>query len=523
VIPDIIDGKYRVICEVGSGGMAHVYRAINMSSRKVVAVKMLKEEYLNDQEFLRRFEREAKASLALSHENIVRAFGVGDDNGIPYIVLEYVEGKTLKDLIRESPGGHLSVQQSIGICSQILDALSYAHAHGIIHRDVKPQNVIVTNRGRAKLADFGIAREVTASTVTFAGKNVIGSVHYISPEQAKGLPATEESDIYSAGISLYEMLTGTVPFIGDTTVATALMHLSAKPTPPQELNPAVPSALNDIVLRAIDKDPDMRYSSAKLMRSDLIRSLSHPNGTFARDRESKETKTPGRRMSLSVYAWISISVFTPILVIFLAYLGFVNHWCSPKEEADSAVVLPELSSQATMASVTVTALPSASPTGKRMPTVMGQRLDDALRSLHDVGFTDIYVSMDYAENDPRTGTIVQQSQPANTVPNTEEPVYITLLLEKRGKYKADIAFMLDIPENDSRVQIVYRTSSTDNIDYSVVLYDVVRTKETMVSISATVYSNDPATRTLYLLVNGTEALTPDGVPRTQDVKFSLSE
>ena len=493
--------------------MAHVYRAINMSSRKVVAVKMLKEEYLNDQEFLRRFEREAKASLALSHENIVRAFGVGDDNGVPYIVLEYVEGKTLKDLILESPGGHLSVQQSIGICSQILDALSYAHAHGIIHRDVKPQNVIVTNRGRAKLADFGIAREVTASTVTFAGKNVIGSVHYISPEQAKGLPATEESDIYSVGISLYEMLTGTVPFIGDTTVSTALMHLSTKPEPPRDLNPHIPPALNDIVLRAIEKEPEMRYSSSKLMRSDLIRSLSHPNGTFARDRESKETKAPGRRMSLSVYAWISISVFTPILVIFLAYLGFVNHWCSGKDADENMAFPPVVSPEATVANVTVTSLPEATPVEKRMPTVMGQRLDDALRSLHEVGFTDIYVSIEYAENDPRAGSIIQQSQPANTVPNTEEPIYITLLLEKRGKYKADVAFMLDITDNDSRVQIVYRTSNTENIDYSLVLYDTVRTKETLVSISATVYSNDPATRTLYLLVNGKEE-------RTQDVKFS---
>jgi serine/threonine protein kinase len=513
VIPDIIDGKYRVICEVGSGGMAHVYRAINMSSRKVVAVKMLKEEYLNDQEFLRRFEREAKASLALSHENIVRAFGVGDDNGVPYIVLEYVEGKTLKELIQESPGGHLSIQQSIGICSQILDALSYAHAHGIIHRDVKPQNVIVTSRGRAKLADFGIAREVTASTVTFAGKNVIGSVHYISPEQAKGLPATQESDIYSAGISLYEMLTGTVPFIGDTTVATALMHLSAKPVPPRELNPAVPPALNDIVLRAIEKEPDMRYASAKLMRSDLIRSLSHPNGTFARDRESKESKTPGRRMSLSVYAWISISVFTPILVIFLAYLGYVNHWCAGKEATDGEAVLPAASASASVASVTVTAQPEQTTAYQTTPLVTGLRLDDALKALHDVGFTDIYVSTDYAVDDPRTGSIIQQSQPANTAPKVEDPIYLTLLLEKRGKYKADVAFMLDIPENDSRVQIVYRTSSTDNIDYSVILYDTVRTKETMVSISATVYSNDPATRTLYLLVNGEEV-------RTQDVKFS---
>ena len=513
MIPDIIGGKYRVICEVGSGGMAHVYRAINMSSRKVVAVKMLKEEYLNDQEFLRRFEREAKASLALSHENIVRAFGVGDDNGVPYIVLEYVEGKTLKELIQESPGGHLSVQQAIGICSQILDALSCAHAHGNIHRDVKPQNVIVTNRGKAKLADFGIAREVTASTVTFSGKNVVGSVHYISPEQAKGLPVTEESDIYSTGISLYEMLTGTVPFIGDTTVATALMHLSETPTPPRELNPAVPPALNDIVLRAIEKDPKMRYSSAKLMRSDLIRSLSHPNGTFARDRESKESKTPGRRMSLSVYAWISISVFTPILVIFLAYLGYVNHWCAGKEATDGEAVLPAASASASVASVTVTAQPEQTTAYQTTPLVTGLRLDDALKALHDVGFTDIYVSTDYAVDDPRTGSIIQQSQPANTAPKVEDPIYLTLLLEKRGKYKADVAFMLDIPENDSRVQIVYRTSSTDNIDYSVILYDTVRTKETMVSISATVYSNDPATRTLYLLVNGEEV-------RTQDVKFS---
>jgi hypothetical protein len=257
----------------------------------------------------------------------------------------------------------------------------------------------------------------------------------------------------------------------------------------------------------------MRYSSAKLMRSDLIRSLSHPNGTFARDRESKESKTPGRRMSLSVYAWISISVFTPILVIFLAYLGYVNHWCAGKEATDGEAVLPAASASASVASVTVTAQPEQTTAYQTTPLVTGLRLDDALKALHDVGFTDIYVSTDYAVDDPRTGSIIQQSQPANTAPKVEDPIYLTLLLEKRGKYKADVAFMLDIPENDSRVQIVYRTSSTDNIDYSVILYDTVRTKETMVSISATVYSNDPATRTLYLLVNGEEV-------RTQDVKFS---
>ena len=198
----------------------------------------------------------------------------------------------------------------------------------------------------------------------------------------------------------------------------------------------------------------------------------------------------------------------------------MNHWCAGKQTAEEDLSLTTATPEATAASVNVTATVEETPAGDRMPAITGYRLDDALRALHDVGFTDIYVSIEYAENDARTGTIVQQSQPANTVPDTGNPVYITLLLEKRGKYKADVAFMLDIPENDSRIQIVYRTSNTENIDYSVILYDTVRTKETLVSISATVYSNDPATRTLYLLINGEEAKTPEGNARTQDVKFS---
>ncbi|MBQ7278218.1 MAG: serine/threonine protein kinase [Clostridia bacterium] len=509
MIPDIIDGKYEVLQEIGSGGMAHVYKAISIGSRKVVAVKMLKEEYLNDQEFLRRFEREARASLALSHDNIVRAFGVGTHDNIPYIVLEYVEGKTLKELIHSSPRGHLSVQQSISICSQVLDALSYAHAHGIVHRDVKPQNVIVTARGRAKLADFGIAREMTTTTVTFSGKNVIGSVQYISPEQAQGLPATAESDIYSAGVSLYEMLTGSVPFNGDTTVATALMHISNQPKPPKELNPQIPPALNDIVLRAMEKDPAMRYASAKLMRGDLIRALSHPNGTFARDRTSREQKAPGRRMSLSVYAWISISVFTPILVIFVAYLGFVNQWCAGSEPDVTQAAASPVTENVVYAAVEAV---QPTPSSGTAPTVTGFRLDDALRVLHVAGYENIYVSMAYATDSSRTGTIVAQRYSADDS-DKQAPVYLTLLLESHGKYKADVSFLLDIEEADSTVQMVYRTSNTENIDYSVILYETVRTKESMVSISATVYSNDPATRTLYLLVNGEEV-------RSQDAKFS---
>ena len=180
----IVGHRYRIIDLIGTGGMAHVYRAVNLSTHKVVAIKVLKSEFRNDAEFLRRFEREARAVLHLSHENIVRAYDVGDTDGLPYIVLEYVDGRTLKDILVEN--GPMPPRIAVALVVQVLDALDAAHAAGIIHRDVKPQNVIVTQSGKVKLMDFGIARDVNANTVTFSGATVLGSVHYLSPEQAKG-------------------------------------------------------------------------------------------------------------------------------------------------------------------------------------------------------------------------------------------------------------------------------------------------------------------------------------------------
>ena len=293
----ILDRKYRILEEIGSGGMAKVYKAINMTNRRIVAIKMLKSEFRDDTEFLRRFSREAGTVMKLSHENIVRAYEVGSYDGLPYIVMEYVEGHTLKELI--DTNGPFPVRTAIGITCQILDALSHAHEFGIIHRDVKPQNVIVTDRGKAKLTDFGIAREANATTSTFSGKKVLGSVHYISPEQAKNAVATAESDLYSVGITLYEMLTGTVPFTSDSTVTIALMHIQDKPIPPKTLNPNIPNALNDIVMRALEKDASSRYESARAMRADLVRSIGNPNGTFAREK-TNGTSIPSRK-TISVY------------------------------------------------------------------------------------------------------------------------------------------------------------------------------------------------------------------------------
>lgn len=511
---EIIDHKYRVLRMVGSGGMAHVYKVSHLGTHKIFAIKMLKEEYRDDRELLRRFEREARATLQLSHDNIVRAYGVGKHEGIPYIVLEYVEGPTLKEVIEQN--GYLSPTQATGICCQLLDALQAAHSCGIIHRDIKPQNVILNRQGKAKLADFGIAREVSATTVTFDGKNVIGSVHYISPEQAKGEMAGEESDIYSVGITLYEMLTGKVPFKGETAVSTALMHIGTAPTPPIELIPDLPPSLNDIVLRAIAKAPANRYHTARAMRSDLIRSLSDPKGTFAREERREEEEVPQRRLRPTAYAWIALSVFAPLLIIVLAYLGFTNDWCAGREELKATANAAQQQNTPVPSQQVVT-LPddiiATDNTLLRMPALTGMRLDDALSKLKAAEVTDIFVGVRYGITGEEEGTIVEQFPSARTLLKEDTTAYLTLGRESHGRYKADVSFTVNIPENDSRVLLVYRTSNGQNIEYAVVLYEATLAKQDMFTLSATLYSNDAATRTIYLLINGEEV-------RSQDVKFA---
>ena len=409
MIGTILERKYRIVELIGSGGMAQVYKAVNMTNRRIVAVKMLKDEYKSDAEFLRRFSLEANAILTLSHENIVRAYGAGTYDGLPYLVMEYVEGHTLKDLIASN--GALPVRTAIGITCQILDALSAAHAHGIIHRDVKPQNVIVTDKGRVKLADFGIAREAKASTVTFSGSKVLGSVHYISPEQAKGTVATEQSDLYSAGVCLYEMLTGTVPFEADSTVSVALMHLQEKPVPPIQIVPDLPRSLNDIVLKALEKDPENRYKTARAMRSDLVRSLSDPNGTFVNDPNDKGAKNTSRP---SIYILIAMCVFLPILLIGIFVLIYATSCrTAPPKESDTQA--------AVSASMPGSIAPEETASGEEavivnlaVPELIGYPLDDALRILYETyGFTNLSVEFtDDSTKYSRANTVVAIEIPA---------------------------------------------------------------------------------------------------------------
>ncbi|HTU79446.1 MAG TPA: Stk1 family PASTA domain-containing Ser/Thr kinase [Solirubrobacteraceae bacterium] len=254
----LIDGRYRVISRLGSGGMADVYLAHDTLLGREVAVKLLHHHFAEDQEFVERFRREASSAAGLSHPNIVAIFDRGEWNGTYYIAMEYVAGRSLKTIVREQ--GALDPAAAIEVVVQILRAARFAHRRGVIHRDLKPHNVILDEEGRARVTDFGIAR-AGASDMTLTG-SIMGTAQYLSPEQAQGLAVSASSDLYSIGVILYELLTGVVPFEGETAVAIAFKQVSAEPYPPSAVNPALPASLDAVVLRALAKDPAERYASA---------------------------------------------------------------------------------------------------------------------------------------------------------------------------------------------------------------------------------------------------------------------
>ena len=276
-----IGSRYEIIEKIGNGGMAVVYKAKCHVLNRYVAVKVLKEEFTTDEEFIRRFNVEAQSAAWLTHPNIVSVYDVGHEDGIYYIVMELIQGKTLKQIIQED--GALPWKWSINIVTQMASALEAAHKNNIIHRDIKPHNIIITEDGDAKVTDFGIAKAVSNSTITAFG-TTIGSVHYFSPEHAKGGFTDAKSDIYSLGVVMYEMLTARVPFDADTPVSIALKHMQEKPIDATKLNPSIPFAVNQIIVKAMQKEPSARYLSATEMLKDLSMALKNPEGSFVEDK-----------------------------------------------------------------------------------------------------------------------------------------------------------------------------------------------------------------------------------------------
>ena len=283
----ILGNRYEIIEKVGNGGMATVYKATDLVLKRYVAVKILRDEFTTDEEFIKRFETEAQSAARLVHPNIVSIFDVGVDNGIYYIVMELIKGKTLKEIIVEERGP-LPWKWSVNVAIQIASALEMAHKNNIIHRDIKPHNIIITEDGIAKVTDFGIAKAVSNSTITAFG-TTIGSVHYFSPEHARGGYTDAKSDLYSLGVAMYEMVTGKVPFDADTPVSVALKHMQEEPVPPIEMNPHLPEAVNKIILKALKKDPMYRYQTATELLEDLRMALKNPSGDFVEDEDYDPT------------------------------------------------------------------------------------------------------------------------------------------------------------------------------------------------------------------------------------------
>lgn len=271
----IIGDRYEIVEKVGSGGMADVFRAKCHRLNRFVAIKILKQEYSEDAKFVTKFKGEAQAVACMSHPNIVGIYDVGEENGLYYIVMELIEGITLKKYIEEK--GKLTVKEAVGIALQIASGLDAAHKNNIIHRDIKPQNILIARDGTAKVTDFGIAKAASSNTIT---ANAMGSVHYISPEQARGGYSDEKSDIYSLGVSMYEMLSGTLPFTGESAVAIALAHIQEDAAPLAAIDATIPKGLSNIVNKCMQKKTDLRYLSASDLIADLKMFLQDPAGEY---------------------------------------------------------------------------------------------------------------------------------------------------------------------------------------------------------------------------------------------------
>ena len=299
--------------------MAVVYKAMDTLLSRWVAVKILREQYVSDEVFLERFRREAQAGARLSHPNIVSIYDVGCSGAEHFLVMEYVEGRTLKEIIKDK--GALEEREVLSIGIQLCEAMEHAHENGLIHRDIKPHNILVTEKGRVKVTDFGIARACTSETVTFTG-SMVGSVHYFSPEQAKGGAADVKSDIYSASVALFEAATGQLPFSADTAVSVALKHINEDPTKPRTVNPKISAALEEIILQGMRKDPAQRFSSAREMRDRLLELNGRDD--FNNGPKTASVGSAKRKLRPAGWAIMLLALFMVAMGGYYGALGFFN-------------------------------------------------------------------------------------------------------------------------------------------------------------------------------------------------------
>jgi eukaryotic-like serine/threonine-protein kinase len=450
-VSQLLGGRYDLQEQIGGGGMAVVYRAVDTLLGRQVAVKMLRSQYAGDEEFVNRFRREAQSAASLSHPNIVNLYDVGvTPNQEYYIVMEYVDGPTLKDVIRDR--GPLSVKETLDITRQICDALEHAHEHHIIHRDIKPHNILLTRSGHVKVTDFGIARASSGNTITHHhSHSVMGSVHYFSPEQARGAATDVKSDIYSLGVVMYEMLTGTRPFEGDSPVSVALKHLRERFVDPRELNPSIPQSVENIVLKCLVKSPEHRYPDMKALKEDLKDALLHPNvPKFVMPEdvpeqtiavpivgggrilpspapEAEEEVKPKRKRWWRVAGWAGVALGVLMVGVFAAYYIVMN-----------LLQVPDV----------------------QLPDVRGKTVDQARQILENKGISAALIKEEHETNSKPKGIVFDQDPEGPTTIKQGRPV---TLYVSDGPQLMTMPDLTGVPLSQAEQQLVNMGISSDRI------------------------------------------------------------
>ena len=475
LIGKMLNNRYEILEKIGNGGMATVYRAKDHVLNRFDAIKFLKDEFTTDSEFIKKFKSEAQAAASLTHPNIVQIFDVCNEESLYYIVMELIQGKTLKEIIIED--GVLSWKWSVNIAIQIASALETAHKNNIIHRDIKPHNIIITEDGIAKVTDFGIAKAVSNSTITAFG-TTIGSVHYFSPEHARGGYTDAKSDIYSLGIVMYEMLTGKVPFDADTPVSVALKQVQEEPVEPIKLNPNIPVSVNRIILKAMQKDPNHRYQNATEMLKDLSTALKNPTGDFV-SLNQKTEDSPTQKIP-TIYELEKNSGKRVDTINsnddddeeddsdvkpknkFFRYLD-EHKWAKVLFILFIAVILFIIAMFTTIAVLSGT-LSSGRPEQKEMVNVSGingaTRLtkEEAIKALNDEGFTDITIEEEYSD-DVEEGYVISQKPEAKDNYNYNLTQPITLVISKGKK-------IVTLPKKMVGKKVADVTAELDELDVS---------------------------------------------------------
>lgn len=540
-----LQDRYEILEKIGSGGMSDVFKALCHKLNRLVAIKLLKEEFSSDSGFVSKFKMEAQSAARLSHPNIVNIYDVVDEGNLHYIVMELIEGITLKNYI--SKKGCLDVKEAIGVAIQVAQGIAAAHEQGIIHRDIKPQNIIIARDGKVKVADFGIARAASSQTLS---ATAVGSVHYISPEQARGGYSDVRSDVYSLGITMYEMVAGRVPFQGDNTVTVALAHLETPITPPSYYNEDIPIGLENIILKSTEKKPEYRYGSMVELIADLRHALVDPDGDFVqhnpqiddsqtviigkpeleqirsgrkvqseqpsgiqgnrkkeqrnerRSERKQDSQPSGNRTKredsgedinpkiekLLTAAGIVVAVIIVIvLIVVFAKIGGLFRSGSSNTPASTA----EVSSEETLSDKSV-----------KMPDVLGLAADIASQKLKDSGglymktsdyvFSETVAEGDIVSQDPSAGTVVDKYSAVYVV-ISKGPEYVTIDLTKLGLEKMDAATAKSTLEAKG-LEVEVEQKSSDSISNGYVIsYSPGEAKEgdkvTIVSSSGPALTN----------------------------------